>query len=263
MSILIKVKLSQSLVWELDSNPLERRNGAEEKKKNTIKTRRAAAEVCLSNADRSRRLNDRGEAAFYSIIIIVRERRLNIFVLCTSKRKCSQVCAINTSRARICIRKYVCARTLSTSNLRTLGHAFLWLVEKNAVFFFPPTRRCRCRNLLHVRKKKSIRTAPAKKSRVTDQPIHFPISAFFHATFIIEEWGVRETYWRADERVINDVSIFSLIFVARRPRVKWTKLILNVRCTLAKWYLSVYTPIKSERYKQLRNMNTLRVIANN
>lgn len=175
MSILIKVKLSQSLVGiRLESTGETERRGEKKKKYN----KNAAAEVCLSNADRSRRLNYRGETAFYSIIIIVRERRLNIFVLCRSKRKFSQVCAINTSRARICIRKYVCARTLSTSNLRTLGHALLWLVEKNAVFFFPPTRRCRCRNLLHVRKKKSIRTAPAKKSRVTDQPIHFPKRVF-------------------------------------------------------------------------------------
>lgn len=57
MSILIKVKLSQSLVGiRIESTRDERRAVERRKKRNK---NAAAAEVCLSNADRSRRLNDR------------------------------------------------------------------------------------------------------------------------------------------------------------------------------------------------------------
>lgn len=62
MSILIKVKLSQSLVGIRIESTRDERRAVEERKKKRNKNA-AAAEVCLLNADRSKRLNDR-EATF-------------------------------------------------------------------------------------------------------------------------------------------------------------------------------------------------------
>lgn len=64
MSILIKVKLSQSLVGiRIESTRDERRTVERRRKKRNKNA--TAAEVCLSNADRSRRLNDREATLLY------------------------------------------------------------------------------------------------------------------------------------------------------------------------------------------------------
>lgn len=77
MSILIKVKLSQSLVGiRIESTRDEQR--AVERRKNAIKTQRQLKSVCLSNADRSKRLNDR-EATLS--LLRGQEGRLNIRIL--------------------------------------------------------------------------------------------------------------------------------------------------------------------------------------
>lgn len=66
MSILIKVKLSQSLVGiRIESTRDERRAVERRKKRNK---NAAAAEVCLSNADRSRRLKAIERLRYFIII---------------------------------------------------------------------------------------------------------------------------------------------------------------------------------------------------
>lgn len=83
MSILIKVKLSQSLVGiRIESTRDERRAVERRKKRNK---NAAAAEVCLSNADRSRRLKAIERLRYFIIITGGRGRgqegRLNIRIL--------------------------------------------------------------------------------------------------------------------------------------------------------------------------------------
>lgn len=63
MSILIKVKLSQSLVGIRIESTRDERRAVERRGKKKRNKNAAAAEVCLLNADRSKRLNDR-EAIF-------------------------------------------------------------------------------------------------------------------------------------------------------------------------------------------------------
>lgn len=77
MSILIKVKLSQSLVGiRIESTRDERRAVGEEGRGKKRNKNAAAAEVCLSNADRSRRL--KAIERLRCFIIITRVGRLNI-----------------------------------------------------------------------------------------------------------------------------------------------------------------------------------------
>lgn len=127
--------------------------------------------------------------------------------------------------------------------------------KKNAVFFFPPTRRCRCRNLLHAHKKKKKKLQlPAKKPGVTDQPIHFPKRVFPHGFYHLRVRSVRDILGElTNESLMTFQSLHQSS--SRADCARWTKLILNLR------YMLGMISLRFTRHSKVNGINSLEYFA--
>lgn len=95
--------------------------------------------------------------------------------------------------------------------------------EKNAAFFFPPTLRCRCRNLLHARKKKR----PGKKAESHWPANSLPKRVFPHSFYLLRaSRGVRDIL---GELTNESLMTFQSLHQSSSRQTARTKLILNVR----------------------------------